>query len=110
MVQRTSVGWTQRLELNKFVMKTYAVNLTVDTKTTDLYDQVAINKYPIIVLCKDEQELWDKLSLPETANWIRANVRTQRLFNSSYFHIREVDGDKVKDLCWKVDSLVQMIY
>lgn len=91
-------------------MKTYAVNLTVDTKTTDLYDQVAINKYPIIVLCKDEQELWDKLSLPETANWIRANVRTQRLFNSSYFHIREVDGDKVKDLCWKVDSLVQMIY
>lgn len=91
-------------------MKTYAVNLTVDTKTTDLYDQVAINKYPIIVLCKDDQELWDKLSLQETANWIRSNVRTQRLFDTAYFHIREVSGDDVKEICWKVDSLIKMVY
>jgi hypothetical protein len=91
-------------------MKTYAVNLTVDTKTTDLYDQVAINKYPIIVLCKDEQELWDKLSLQETANWIRSNVRTQRLFDTAYFHIREISGDDVKEICWKVDSLIKMVY
>ena len=91
-------------------MKTYAVNLTVDTKTTDLYDQVAINKYPIIVLCKDDQELWDKLSLQETANWIRSNVRTQRLFDTAYFHIREISGDDVKEICWKVDSLIKMVY
>ena len=91
-------------------MKTYAVNLTVDTKTTDLYDQVAINKYPIIVLCKDDQELWDKLSLQETAKWIRSNVRTQRLFDTAYFHIREISGDDVKEICWKVDSLIKMVY
>ena len=40
----------------------FAVNLTVDTKTTDLYDKVAINKYPIIVICNDEKELYEKLS------------------------------------------------
>lgn len=91
-------------------MKLYTVNLTVDTKTTDLYDQVAINKYPIIVICKDEQELWDKLSTQETSNWIRQNVRTQRLFDTAYYHIREIFNGEVKDICWKVDSLITMVY
>ena len=91
-------------------MKTYAVNLTVDTKTTDIYDQVAVNKYPIIVLCKDEEELWNKLSHPNTINWIKQNVRTKRLFDTAFFHIREIDGNDIKDICWKVDSLVTVDY
>ena len=91
-------------------MKTYAVNLTVDTKTTDIYDQVAVNKYPIIVLCKDEEELWDKLSHTNTINWIKQNVRTKRLFDTAFFHIREIDGNDIKDICWKVDSLITIAY
>lgn len=91
-------------------MNVYAVNLTVDTKTTDIYDQVAVNKYPIIVLCKNETELWNKLSLQETVNWIRLNIRTQRLFDTAYFHIREISGENVKEICWKVDSLIKMVY
>ena len=91
-------------------MKIYAVNLTVDTKTTDIYDQVAVNKYPVIVLCKDEKELWDKLSHIDTINWIRQNVRTKRLFDTVYFHIREINNDEIKDICWKVDSLITIAY
>ena len=91
-------------------MKIYAVNLTVDTKTTDLYDQVAVNKYPIIVLCADDKELWTKLASQDTTNWIRANIRNQRLFDSAYFHIREIAGDEVRDICWKVDSLTKITY
>lgn len=95
-------------------LKIYAINLTVDTKTTDLYDQVAINKFPIIVICKDEHELWDKLSLEETALWIKQNVRTQRLFDSAYFYIRELAkgyGETLhRELCWKVNSLVKVTY
>jgi hypothetical protein len=91
-------------------MKTYAVNLTVDTKTTDIYDQVAVNKYPIIVLCKDEEELWDKLSHTNTINWVKQNVRTKRLFDTAFFHIREIDGNDIKDICWKVDSLITIAY
>lgn len=91
-------------------MKVYAVNLTVDTKTTDLYDQVAINKYPIIVLCNTEQELWDKLSTNETIKWVKLNVRSKRLFDTAYFHIREIDDNNVKDICWKVNSLINMQY
>lgn len=91
-------------------MKTYAVNITVDTKTTDLYDQVAINKYPIIVICDSEKELWEKLSSQDTSNWIRQNVKTQRLFDSAYYHIREITNNDVFDICWKVDSLIKMVY
>ena len=91
-------------------MKTYAVNLTVDTKSTDIYDQVAVNKYPIIVLCKDEEELWNNLSHINTINWIKQNVRTKRLFDTAFFHIREIDSNDIKDICWKVDSLVTVDY
>lgn len=91
-------------------MKIYAVNITVDTKTTDLYDQVAINKYPIVVICNNEQELWDKLSSRDTINWIRSNIRTKRLFDSAYYHIREILTDDAKDICWKVDSLITIEY
>lgn len=95
-------------------LKIYAINLTVDTKTTDIYDQVAINKFPLIVICKDEQELWDKLSSEETALWIKQNVRTQRLFDSAYFYIRELEkgyGETLhRELCWKADSLVKVTY
>ena len=91
-------------------MKIYTLNITVDTKTTDLYDQVAINKYPVIVLCKDEQELWNKLASENTSIWVKQNIRTQRLFDTAYFHIREINGTDVKDICWKADSLVKVTY
>lgn len=91
-------------------MKIYAINLTVDTKTTDLYDQVAVNKYPIIVICNEESELWEKLSSQEASNWIRQNVKTQRLFDSAYYHIREISDNDTIDTCWKVDSLIKMVY
>ena len=91
-------------------MRIYTINLTVDTKTTDLYDQVAINKYPVIVFCKSEQELWEKLSAESTISWIKTNIRTKRLFDTAYFHIREIYNNEVKDICWKVDSLVKIEY
>lgn len=90
----------------------FAVNLTVDTKTTDLYDQVAINKYPIIVICNDEQELWEKLSSSSTISWVRENVRTNKLFDTAYFHIRGIKDFKTTDVMeftWKANSLIKYI-
>lgn len=91
-------------------MKIYAINLTVDTKTTDLYDKVAVNKYPVIAFCNSEIELWKRLASPETANWIRSNIRTKHLFDTAFFHIREIkpDGSTTKDLCWQVNSMIDM--
>ena len=91
-------------------MRIYAVNLTVDTKTTDLYDKVAINKFPIIFICNNEEELWNKLSTEDTSNWVKQNVKTKRLFDTAYYHIREIFNGDVKDICWKVDSLINVEY
>jgi hypothetical protein len=91
-------------------MKTYAVNLSVDTKTTDIYDKVSINKYPIIVICEGEKELWDKLSSSDTISWVKHNVKNKRLFDSAYFYIREIDKDIIKEICWKTDSLMSIEY
>lgn len=91
-------------------MNVYAVNLTVDTKTTDIYDKVAVNKFPVIVLCKDEQELWEKLNCQETKDWVRSNIRTKHLYDTAFLHIREVSNENVRDICWKLDSLIEMVY
>lgn len=87
----------------------FAINLTVDTKTTDLYDQVAVNKYPIIVICNDEKELWEKLSSSSTISWVRKNVRTNKLFDSAYFYIRGINGADVTEFTWKANSLIKYI-
>ena len=87
-----------------------AVNLTVDTKTTDLYDKVAVNKFPVIVICNSEDELWEKLSSENTSKWIKNNIRTKHLFDTAYFHIRTVNGLETSEIIWKADSLIQNIY
>lgn len=91
-------------------MMTYAINLTVNTKTTDIYDMVAVNKHPVIVICKDEKELWEKLTSQETKDWVRSNIRLKHLYESAHFHIREIYNGNVRDLCWKVDSMIEMVY
>lgn len=91
-------------------MMIFAVNLTVDTKTTDLYDKVAVNKYPVIVICNDEKELWEKLSSEHTAKWIKEHIRIKRIFDTAYFHIRGVNGCDAIEYCWKVDSLFKDLY
>lgn len=89
------------------------INLTVDTKTTDLYDKVAINKYPLLVICNDEKELWEKLSCQNTINWVKQNIRTKHLFDTAYFYIRGIKGIKdtnIVEFTWKADSLIKNVY
>jgi hypothetical protein len=88
----------------------YAVNLTVDTKTTDLYDKVAVNKFPVIVIYNNEDELWEKLSAETTEKWIKSNIRTKHLFDTAYFYIRSIDGLETSEIIWKVDSVVKNIF
>ena len=92
-------------------MKTYAINLTTCTKTTDLYDKVAVNKFPIIVRCKTEDELKQLLSSQETENYVRSMLRTKKLFDESQWCIRSVYPDgSVYELCWDVSSINNITY
>lgn len=91
----------------------FAVNLTVDTKTTDIYDKVAVNKYPVIVMCNDVDELRNKLTSDSTEKWIRSNIKTGRLYNTAFFHIRGVGRkglSEIIEFTWKVSDIISITY
>lgn len=83
-------------------MKTYAVNLVVDTKNTDIYDKVALNKFPIIIKCKTEAELKDILSQELAQKFIQDHIKSQRVFDSAEWFIRCIYDENVREIVWKV--------
>ena len=92
-------------------MKTYAINLIVDTKNTETYDKVAINKFPIIVMCKTEAELKDILTSESTVGFIKTHIKTKKLFDSAQWCIRSVYSDQsVRELVWGVSELTNNIF
>ena len=72
---------------------TYVVNICVDTKSTDIYGKVAINKFPIIISCK-ESLLKNILGSSDFKNYIKHNISKQ-LFDNSQYYIREIDDNGV---------------
>ena len=64
-------------------MKTYVINLCAHTKNTDRYDKVAVNKYPIVIRCKDVDELKNILSNDDTAKFIKENLHQKHLYETS---------------------------
>jgi hypothetical protein len=86
-------------------MKTYAVNLVVDTKNTDIYDKVALNKFPIIIKCKTESELKDILSQELAQKFIQDHIKSQRVFDSAEWFVRCIYENDVREIVWKVSEL-----
>ena len=87
-------------------MKTYAINLVVDTKATDIYDKVALNKFPIIVQCPNEAALKDILSNEETLKFVKTLIKSKRVYDSAEWRIRSIyDSGDVRELVWDVSEL-----
>ena len=86
-------------------MKTYVVNLVVDTKNTDIYDKVALNKFPIIIKCKTEAELKDILTQEMAQKFIQDHIKSQRVFDSAEWFVRCIYEDDVREIVWKVSEL-----
>jgi hypothetical protein len=92
-------------------MKTYAINLVTSTKSTDIYDKVAVNKFPIIVRCKTESELKDILNTEQSNEFVKNMIRTQKLFDESQWRIRSIYPDgKVHELIWEVKDINNVTY
>lgn len=90
-------------------MKTYAINLVVDTKNTDIYDKVALNKFPIIVRCKTEAELKDMLASESTKEFIKEHIKSKKVFDSAMWNIRSIYPDgAVRELVWEIDELISI--
>lgn len=92
-------------------MKTYAINLVVDTKHTDIYDKVALNKFPIIIQCKTESELKDILMNEETQYFIKTHIKTKRVFDSSQWQIRSIyPNGEVREIIWRIGDMISIDY
>lgn len=89
-------------------MKTYVINLIVDAKNTDVYDKVALNKYPIVVMCKSESELKELLASGEAVKFVNKNIKSDRVYKTAQWWIRDIYGDNgCRELCWNVDSILK---
>lgn len=91
-------------------MKIYVINLCVDTKNTDRYDKVAVNKYPMIIKCNDINELKEILSNKETSDFIKDNLKQKHLYETAVFYIREINGNNIEEFCLNVVSLNNIEY
>jgi signal recognition particle receptor subunit beta len=88
----------------------YAINLVVDTKITDIYDKVSLNKYPMVVFCNDTHELKDILSNDDTKKYIQQYIKSQKVFDSAQWYIRSVDYDDALEEVWDVSDLINISY
>ena len=91
-------------------MKTYTINLCTDTKNTDRYDKVAVNKFPIIMKCSDVDELKKYLGNEETTNYVKSMLKQKHLYESAVFYIREINGNSINELTLSVVELMKINY
>ena len=91
---------------------TYVVNICVDTKSTDIYDKVAINKFPIIISCEDSK-LKEVLNNMDIQNYIKTNVSKQ-LYNTAQFYIRVIDNNGIygdeQSIIYNIKDIVSIEY
>lgn len=88
----------------------YTINLVVDTKVTDIYDKVALNKYPMVIFCDDINELKDILSNIDTINYVKNYIKSKKIFDNAQWYIRSIDYDNIIEEVWNVSDLINIVY
>ena len=91
-------------------MKIYAVNLCTDTKNTDRYDKVSVNKFPMIIKCNDIEELKQILSNHNTTEFIKNNIKQKHLYDTAVFYVRELDRNNINEFCINVIDVNNIDY
>lgn len=89
-------------------MNIYAVNICVDTKTTDVYDKVAINKHPIIII-GDETKLMELLNKDELKDFIKSQI-SKYLYSTAIYCIRKIQKNDITNLEYKVSDITPIEY
>lgn len=90
----------------------YAINVCTITKHTDRYDKVAVNDYPVIIVC-DEGELNEYLRSDDMKNFIISLFRTKKLYDAAVFRIRKISTTipyDVEQLEVPVKEYVDVVY
>lgn len=90
----------------------YVINIAVDTKTTDIYDKVAINKFPIIIQATNQDNLINILGRDEIKDFIRNNV-SKVLYENAAYYIRFVDSAEINpnnNLILRLKDYTKVVY
>lgn len=87
------------------MLESFAINICVDTAGNDYYDQVAINKDPIIVLGRD----WDVknlLSSSDTIKYLKSHIRSKEIYDNATYHVVHMTRDnRTEKFVWKVPDI-----
>lgn len=68
------------------MLESFAVNICVNTAGNDYYDQVAINKDPIIIFGR-ESDVRNVLSSQDVIDYIKAHIRSREIYEKATYHI-----------------------
>lgn len=91
-------------------MKIYAINLCTNTKNTDRYDKVAVNKFPMLIRCENFDALKSILESDETSQFIKDLLKQKHLYETAVFYIREIDKNTINEFCLNVIELNKIEY
>lgn len=80
-------------------MNIYAINVCVDTKTTDIYDKVAVNNFPLLITCENEDKLKLRLNQEDVKLYISKLISHSLYQNAQYCIVKIHDNGKYDDSC-----------
>lgn len=92
-------------------MNTYVINICVDTKTTDLYDKVAVNKFPLLISCENETRLTEILAGNEVTEYVKSMI-SKHLYDNAQYYIVCIDSNGLYNyngrLRWELKSITKI--
>ena len=91
-------------------MNTFIINIVTTTKTKELYELVAVNEYPIVVRCENEERLQEILKGEAFTSRIKDELKTKTLYDQGLYYIREILKDSTKDFTYKVPDYTIVEY
>lgn len=71
-----------------------AINILTKTKNGDTYDEVAINKYPMVVFDNDISNISDIITDDTFVNGLKSHIKNEITFDNAKLYIRIFDDSK----------------
>ena len=93
-------------------MNIYTINIVTTTKNKEFYERVAVNEYPLIIHCENDDRLREILS--ERIDYIHNILKTEIIYNHAIYMIREIiykgASCDIRELEWKVKDITHVVY
>lgn len=74
-------------------MTIFAINIVTVTKNAELYDAVAVNKFPCCICADDEQEFYETLKTEQVITFVRESLKSKYLFDNAMLYVRMITDE-----------------